>query len=659
MRNLERYPVRASFALSGAGSLGTFIAGALSQIVSAIRAHNLALSEVGVREDDPRLLHPEWGRITIDAIGGASAGALCSGQLVKSLFQPAYLGEGAPLDAPGTMTGDWINNASFEALSIEGNEFQHEGSVEAPGWTLLNAAKLYDVARDALTAEDSGCVDPTKDPASPVPEHGMVGVGITLTDLLGYHEHAEFDARHVMGHPSFGMTAPKDARYRRLEGRDVRDLGVKKHAEVRRFFVSLNQEAPQSVERFLKETGRQGQAMGVAWRASTDLLARLAAASAALPLALGPVAVTDTNDENGIELRRIYMDGGVLNNKPLSPALQMSRWQDEMLLVNALSASENVLSPDRVEDVLSYKRVCFFLDAFPDRTRGHWRSPHPHTAMIDPDAIQLHPENVEARNARIDEALATPAAGMAMFFESLLTSLRAQDIRGVANTNLRIGFRRKFIQDMAERGLVGRPDLKIRDVATAHAYAAVSDALRGMHVGHAGLMALTDLLKSVQQFSGTDSRREVTMIPVFAPENLTEVLAGDAIYAVGGLLSRDARVHDAGVGRRVATEVLAALRPGDVKPVELPKTPDAARPHDSGPLVERLRTTILATIEGRGTRQTFLKRLVAAPVKMNPLVKLLKTRLDKTVRGIPSIVGEDGVAEEAPESVMAAAEADR
>lgn len=627
-----RQPVRACFALSGAGSLGTFIAGAVTEILLAIRRHNAAVCEPGIRDDDPRLLNPRWGRITIDAIGGASAGALCAGQLMKSLFEPEYLGEGKPIDTPGTVTGDWITHASFESLSIEGKEPQKLGSVEAPGWTLLNGTRLYEVALNAL-APRQDVTRAFEEPECAIPEHGLIGVGITLTDLLGYHEQVDFDASHVMGHPKFGAPQPDSAHYHRLEGKEIRDLGVKKHAEIRRYFVSLSQKQKPAIERFLHATGREGQAFGYAWNEATDHLARMAAASAALPLALGPVAVTDTNPETGISLRRIYLDGGMLNNKPLSPALQLARWQDELRLLSCHSDDADTFDPSIVDRELNYQRVCFFLDAFPDRTRGEWRSPHPNSALTDPDALQLLPENVEARNQRIDEALKAPVAGLGMFLDSLLTSLRAQDIRGVANTNLKVDHRRQFIRKIAERGLVGRPDIKLREIESAHAYAAVCDAVRGMGLSEQLKLALTDLLEEVQTFAGTASRREVTMIPVYAPDNLAQVLAGEAVYAVGGLLSKEARIHDANVGKQVARAVLASLRPGDPPPLDLPATPVEARPNDSGPLVRRLQTTILATIEGDGSSQTFLKRLVAFPVRLNPLVKLLKDRLDATIQG--------------------------
>ena len=138
MTDPQRHPVRAALALAGAGSLGTFLSGAVRKILISIRNHNAACAEPGASSDDPRFLHPHWGHITIDAIGGSSAGALCGSQLVKALYEPTYAGEGQELEAIATMTGDWINGGDFERLSPDDEKTAERGSIESPGWTLLS-----------------------------------------------------------------------------------------------------------------------------------------------------------------------------------------------------------------------------------------------------------------------------------------------------------------------------------------------------------------------------------------------------------------------------------------------------------------------------------------------------------------------------------------
>lgn len=622
--------------MAGAGSLGTFLAGALREIVIAVRAHNEAIADTNAGPDDPRVLHPSWGHVTIDSVGGSSAGALCSGQLVKALYEPEYLGTGLEIDAEGTLAGDWINMASFEGLAPEGNAMATEGGVEAPGWTLLSPAKLYKVAMEALVSK-SFDPDAPRDAACALPANGIVGVGITLTDVLGYHEYAEFEACDVMGHPQFGAVEAKVAHFRALKGKEVRDLGVRKHSEVRHLFVCASEESKQIIRRFMDETDRDGKAAGHTWLEAGERLSGLAVASAALPLAFGPMALTDPTDVEGQSIRRLYMDGGVLNNKPINPALLMARWQDEIRVVSRTAYEADSFSKSVVDEELNYDRVCFFIDAFPDRTRGEWRSPHPDVALTGQPVPQTQAENVAARDQRIDDALASPSRGLGLFFESMLTSLRAQDIRGVAVTNYRIAKRAEFIRSLAGKIHHGESEFFLTDFSRVHAYVAVRRATRGLPLSEQDHLALADVVYQTDGFAGLHGRHSVTMIPVFAPKNLVEVLAGEGLYAMGGLLSREARVHDALTGQRVAQQVLRSLNPrNEEEQVTLPNPEHEALPNDTSLLVKRLTVVVEAMIEGDGSGSAFARKLVAFPFQMNPLVRLLKGRLDRTVRGEPT-----------------------
>lgn len=635
----ERRPVRAAVALAGAGSLGTFLAGALREIVLAIRAHNAAICDPSVSPSDARILHPQWGKITIDAVGGSSAGALCGGQLIKALFEPEYLGEDKELEAIGTMTGDWIEYGSFEHLSTEGNTPAKDGSVESPGWTFLSPNKLYDVAKNALNSD--GYETSRDDPKiSPLPDNQIVGLGVTLTDLLGYHEFAEFDASQVLGHHQFGADHAQEVRFHSLKGREVRDLGVRQHSEIRRLFIGPNDAAKVTLQRFLGHTSRHGKATAYTWKEAPERLGALAAASAALPMALGPMALTDPIEHPGQEgeesIRRLYLDGGVLNNKPISPALRMARWQDEVRLLSHTDKDARTFDKDTVRRLFNYERVCFFIDAFPDRTRGAWRSPHPDIALTGTQVRQMLPENVKARNDRIDEALNVPSKGIGMFLESLLTSLRAQDIRGVANTNLQVAKRAEFIRNLAGKLHHGSSTFALDTLDRAHAYAAVMEATEGLDVDDGERNELTDVIFQADSFARMRGRRSVTIIPVFAPENLVEVLAGESLFAVGGLLSKAARLHDARTGQRIAQEVLKCLNPGCApQHVDLPGPTEEERPSDSEPLVRRLQVFGNAFIKGDGTGSPVLRGLVSFPFNFNPLVRLLRDRLDRTIQGDP------------------------
>ena len=630
-----RRPVRAAFALAGAGSLGTFIAGALRELLTAIRGHNEAIADPAATDDDPRLIHSEWGQIVIDAVGGSSAGALCAGQLVKALFEPGYAGGAGPTDEPGTITGDWIDKGAFDRLAGKGNRAHRSGPVESPGWTLLSAAKLHDVAMEVLrpsvqwsdALSSAGCaVDPT----------GLVAVGITLTDLLGYHEHADFEPGRVLGHPDFGASSPERPHFRGFGDELVRDLGVRRHSEIRRVFVGGRPESTEFVTRFLRLTRRQGRGRAVPYADAAERLASLAAASAALPLALGPMALTDRAVDAESTVRRLYMDGGVLNNKPIAPALRLARWHDELRLLSRLPDGATSIPLEVIEEELVYERVCFFLDAFPDRTRGEWRSPHPDQALRAEAVAQLAPEAIRERDARIDDALSSPTRGLGAFFESLLASLRAQDIRGIAELNFRARERDRYIAHLCTCSHQGSSQFAVTDLERAHAYAAVRSTSEGAALGEPEALAVADAVWQAERFGGLGGRRSVTMIPVFAPENLVAVLAGEGLYAVGGLLAREARVHDAEVGRVVARHVIDALRaPEDVPRVLLPDAPLDVVPQDTARLVERLKVAAEAAVQGDGSGSAFIRSLVAFPLHLNPLVRLIKARLDRKVRGLP------------------------
>lgn len=635
----NRVPIRAAFALAGAGSLGTFLAGATRECLIAIRAHNEAIADPSADDGDDRLLNDEWGTIVIDAIGGSSAGAFCGSQLVRALFEPDYLGVNDAIDAPHTMTGDWIELGAFDALTVDGNTPKHVGPIEAPGWTIMSGAKLFEMAQIALAARKDVDASQFSGP-SPIDPDGIVAIGITLTDLLGYHEYAEFECRSVLGHPNFGAVKPGEPTFHGYRGEPVRDLGILKHAEIRKLFVGHSEEATRQVAEFLEATRRKGRARAIVWGDSTDRLAALATASASLPLALGPLAVTDRATHSEKMLRRLYTDGGVMNNKPIAPALRLARWQDEVRLMRVLAREDHrfadAFDPDDVEKALNYRRICFFVDAFPERYRHKVRSPHPDQAFLDCEDPQLEKEDLDARNRAIDEVLTTPTRGLGALFESMMASLRAQDIRGIAEMNYRIRERDRFIGKVIRRA-GDESDFVLDSLEKAHAYSSVCLHDEGKTLSVAHRLAVAERVYEANRLSGLAGRRRVTMVPVFAPENLVAVLAGEGLYALGGLLSRDARMHDTSVGMTVARNVMASLEPSrESTAVNLRDAPESVLPRDTAAVVERLKVAIEAAIEGDGTGSRFIRALVAFPLRLNPLVRLVKGRLDERVMGLPT-----------------------
>lgn len=633
---MARVPVRATFAFAGAGSLGTFLSAAAREVLTAMREHNVAVRS-GAPNDDPRLLNDHWGPITIDALGGSSAGALCASQVVKSLFDPSYLNIGGAIDASHTFTGDWVRGGDFARLAVEGNTPTQAGPIEAPGWTLISGARLFELASNALAATpdanasrgDSTLAD---DLGTLLDPSGIVGIGVTLTDLLGYHAPAEFEPDRVLGHPSFGMPAIQPSEVVGRLRQPSRDLGGRGHAEVRKLFIARDADGVERARSFLEASARRGRARAAQWGAgATERLAALAASSAALPLAVGPLAMTDRAGDASATVRRLYMDGGILNNKPIAPALKLARWHEAARLSEMLRR-QGQLSHEQVSEELVYERVCFFFDAFPDRTRDEWRSAHPDMALKPTGVFQLTHAATEARDSRIDEALAVPTAALDVFFESMLTSLRAQDILGIAKANDRLRARDAFIDTRVDLTSDRDRPFELDTVEKAQALGAVLSRPGGASLDPVRARKIAERVWESDQYSGLAGRRQVTMVPVFAPDNLKAVLAGEGLYAVGGLLDINARQHDASVGTRVAREVLRGLRSPPPAPTRLPSAPESALPSDTGQLVARLRVSSIALIDAIGRRPNPVRFFAKLPLQLTPFLQMAKRRLDKAVR---------------------------
>lgn len=638
-----RTPVRAAFAFAGGGSLGTYLVGATRVLVSGIRRHNAAVRE-GAPPEDPRYLRRHWGHITIDAVAGTSAGALCSAQLVKALFEPDYADDARPLDAQGTCTGDWINGADFARLRPWGSEKASSGPIEAPGWTLMSGARLYQLAATCLTSRSPG----ERDPDSPLDPSGVVAIGITLTDLLGYHDPAEFSPDRVLGHPEFGCARITPSQLARNLGRPVRDLGGTGHAEVRKLFIARDEEAEGLAKRFLAETRRRGRARCVTWSGTaTERLAALCTTSAALPFAIGPLGMTDRAADIDRMHRRLYMDGGIMNNRPVAPALELARWHDMMRLLPLRDAESGAFRPEDVLATLRYERVCFFLDAFPDRREGEWQNPHPDTVFAQTGTYQLVDGASEARHAKIRAAIDAPTSGLDAFATTVLNSMRAQDMRVIARINARLVARAHFIDRLLQRPPYPDPAFTLSTPEQASAWAAVMERPLARDADPEVVLRVASRVWEADGFSELEGRRMVTMVPVFAPANLEDVFAGEGLYALGGLLHREARVHDARVGAEVAEHVLAALRSpsGVVAAAELPTAPAHALPRESAPVVERLQVLARATLdasETRGGSGRIARLLTRLPLVTEPLLRVARAKLDELVVGRQSRIENPG-----------------
>jgi hypothetical protein len=305
--------------------------------------------------------------------------------------------------------------------------------------------------------------------------------------------------------------------------------------------------------------------------------------------------------------------------------------------VMAAQAPDGTFDLDQVEEELVYKRVCFFVDAFPDRAVGEWRSPHPEQLIAGTGAYDLTPAAVAARDKRINDALEAPHAALDVLFESMMSSLRAQDILGIAKGNWRLAERDKYIDSHCrDAAHADGSSFQIDSIERALAYASLMARPRSQELSHDQRMRATKRIFESDRFSGLGGRRSVTMIPVFAPTNLAAVFAGEALYALGGLLGYEARKHDTSVGALIARSVIDSLDERTEPPaVELKHAPHHVLPEDTGPVIERLKITGTALIDGLQTRPTAVRYLAKLPFSFAPLTRLAKGWLDRQVRGIP------------------------
>jgi hypothetical protein len=625
----DRHKVRVSLALAGAGSLGTFLSSAARQTLLRIIAHNRAVDEEAA-DDDLRYLSTDWGTITVDSISGTSAGAITAMQVVKALFEPGYLGAGRVNDAPGTLSGDWVHGGEIGKLVVEGNTPMESGPVHSPGWTLLSGARLYDLIVEMLTRE----VAPSTLTSPMDPSH-VIGLAVTLTDLMGYHEPAEFEAERVRGHADFGLSDARSSVLYRGREAEVRDLGSRGHAEVRKVFVGDDESELSALDRFLNNTRRRRRASRREWNDTTAReLAAIATASAALPMAVGPLAVAD-RDTQGETIMRLYMDGGVLNNKPAAPAMRLGRWHDAYRLARAFEKNDGTLTPEHVAEVLDYERVCIFIDAFPERSFDSWRSRHPDMMTRAWHAVLGVQNDDDERARRLAATMATPGGGLGAFFESIMTALRAQNMREIAKINARLRRREDLIDDWLSDTSADESELVIDSIDLAFAYAAVVERPLARTTDPRVVARVTRRLVDVDRVSNLDGRRAVTMVPIFAPRGLREVFAGAALYALGGLLGFDARKWDASVGERVATTVLDAVagRPAPRNTPPLPMAPNSTRPDDTSVVVQRIRVAGKAMIDGTKSTSSVIRFFARLPLELDPIITMGRDRLNRIVRG--------------------------
>jgi hypothetical protein len=397
-------------------------------------------------------------------------------------------------------------------------------------------------------------------------------------------------------------------------------------------------------------------------------VAAVCAASAALPFAIGPVAIDDARGE-----RRLYIDGGVLNNKPVAPALRLGRWQDAIRLQLQQREADGSFSAAAVGAALNYERAVFFVDAFPDQTPARARhgeggaapavdpvrfaeallkAPKARVPTLTRPAIAVGSRTVQlqsiiaglsempvaevrgqTREQQMEASLHHPTAASRLFFDSLMNSVRAQDMREIAKRNNLVAARARFITDRCERPPVHHEAFRVDTLAAAQAYASVLGIAAAAALTEEQKLAVAERVWESDQVSGLGGRRMVSLVPVFSPDERYDLFAGDRIYAVGGLLSLQARMHDAGIGRQVAQAVTEALS-GKVVAYEslgIRKAEERQRPQDAELLMRRIRASGGALVDSFFERHPIVAWFAKLPIYLEPIMRIAKRSLDRQV----------------------------
>jgi hypothetical protein len=313
----------------------------------------------------------------------------------------------------------------------------------------------------------------------------------------------------------------------------------------------------------------------------------------------------------------------------------MARWHDAWRVRRTWDSDASEFNRDDVQKTLSYQRVCFFIDAFPDRTLDAWRSQHPDAWTNAWHSVMGVQDDAEERKRRLLSAIETPAGGIGVFFESVMTTLRAQDAKVIAKNNLRLDRRDALVDGWIQEHDDEEIPFILDTIEKAFAWATVCARPSAANLTEGQKNVLSRRLHDIERMSGLDGRRAVTMVPIFAPRGLRGVFAGEALYALAGLLALDARRYDSSMGGRVAKTVLDAIagRMAERQHPPLPPAPAAAHPDDSSPLVSRIRVAAKALIDGRKSTSSVVRFFARLPLHLDPVMDMARTRLDRKIRG--------------------------
>lgn len=152
---------RVAFAISGAVSLGSYEAGTIYEIISALSEHNKNLPENSEK------------RIEIDVLSGASAGGMTAALIAHKL-----------LHDPAMLNGE-VDNAAYKAwvekVDIQGLLTHHDG--DFPKTSLLSSNFVGKIAEDLITNRHKNNQIPEPGPHNTAAK--KIHLGLAMSNLNG------------------------------------------------------------------------------------------------------------------------------------------------------------------------------------------------------------------------------------------------------------------------------------------------------------------------------------------------------------------------------------------------------------------------------------------------------------------------------------------
>jgi predicted acylesterase/phospholipase RssA len=512
--------LRVALIMGGGVSLGSFSAGALTQLMKLLQ-------------------HVERGPAKIDVVTGASAGSMTLGVAIHHLFRGATLEE-----IEASLYGAWVDDISLDALCPPDMRAHALPS-------LFSDHQIRRIAEQVIDLHDWSNREP-----HPLLADGLVA-SFALTNLNGIPVRAE---GQLIRQPNAGGASASGASSVFADAVQT----TFHHDAIR--FVLRREDTPQARADAASLRAR----MLLPWnapgpRAGWKTFREAAVASGAFPGAFPPVRLTREETELQIWPDEIeassftfdYLDGGILRNEPLREAIHLAAERDGdseaervFILIDPNVSGTNEVYPLSFNQALVLKQ-----ENAGDGTLRAYRLAAPgYLGRLG--GVMARFGGVLASQATFRDWLKAARVNSRVEWrdeaEALIRELRPAEGSGAevrADTLLRRIYAEKVARSL------GREPAEADDEPIG---AAIERDLRrradGEPIGFSTkLMLLLDLISNLRE------KRKLNMVaitPASVPEGTSAWIAGNFLANFGGFFDRRFRDHDFAKGAYIADLVL-------------------------------------------------------------------------------------------------------